>query len=134
MKQESNADRARSAKHAVALGCLLGMASLGAAQVDFAPERGTHLMPKDCRFEPDAAQCAADNRTLEFCRSERDAGATHACLRANQAPLVCDTQKSAGARERCARINRIYQPCKGKRGAELAACVEQRRSAEKRKK
>ncbi|HET7597973.1 MAG TPA: hypothetical protein VFK15_13660 [Burkholderiales bacterium] len=120
----------------IAFAFLLGGAAAASAQktTDFSPERGTHLMPKDCRFEPEPARCAEDNRALDFCRKERDATATHACLRANQSPLACETKKSAGARDRCARINRIYQPCKGQRGAELAACVEQRRAAEKRKK
>lgn len=101
---------------------------------EFEPERGTLLMPRDCRFEPDKARCAADNRAIEFCRNEKDAAAVHGCLRANQSPLVCTGKKSASAKQRCERINRIYQPCKGKRGTELGACVDQRRALEKRKK
>lgn len=92
------------------------------------------LIPRDCRFEPEKERCAADNRAIDFCRNEKDAGALHACLRANQSPLICDQKKSANARQRCERINRIYQPCKAKRGTELAACVDQRRKQEKRKK
>lgn len=113
---------------------LLGVACSALAQVGFEPERGTHLIPKDCRFEADRARCEEDNRALELCRKERDAGAVHTCLRANQSPLVCDAKKSASAKQRCERVNRIYQPCKGKRGEELAACVDQRRLQEKRKK
>ena len=41
---------------------------------------------------------------------------------------------SPAYQQRCERINRIYQPCKGKRGPELAACVEERRKQEKPKK
>ena len=104
------------------------------AQVDFEPHRGTLFIPKDCRFEKDKERCAADNRAMEFCKKERDADASHACLRANQSPLVCGEKKSDSAKDRCERINRIYQPCKGKRGDELASCIDQRRTQEKRKK
>jgi hypothetical protein len=117
------------------LACLLlGAATPTLAQVDFEPERGTLLIPRDCRFEPDKDRCMMDNRAIEFCRGEKNAGAAHTCLRANQSPLVCDPKKSTSARQRCERINRIYQPCKGKRGPELAACVDERRLREKRKK
>ncbi|MCI3950585.1 MAG: hypothetical protein K0R53_70 [Burkholderiales bacterium] len=126
--------RSLSVTHCVVLGILLGATSAAFAQVEFEPERGTHLIPKDCRFEPDKARCAEDNRAVDFCRKERDTGAVHTCLRANQSPLVCDAKKSASAKQRCERVNRIYQPCKGKRGTELAACVDQRRTQEKRKK
>lgn len=122
------------ALRSIALIVLLGAAQSAPAQVEFEPGRGTFLIPKDCRFEPDPKQCAADNRAIEFCRNERDANAVYVCLRANQSPLGCDTRKSAGAKARCERVNRIYQPCKGKRGKELAACVDQRRAQEKRKK
>ena len=117
------------------LACLLlGAATPTLAQVDFEPERGTLVIPRDCRFEPDKARCAVDNRAIEFCRKEKDTGAVQVCLRANQSPLACGTKKSSSARQRCERINRIYQPCKGRQGAELAACVDQRRAQEKRKK
>jgi len=119
---------------AVAMLLLLGASAGAGAQVEFEPGRATHLLPKDCRFEPDRARCEEDNKAIEFCRNERDTNAVHACLRANQSPLVCETRKSESAKQRCERINRIYQPCKGRRGTELAACVEQRRAAEKRKK
>lgn len=112
---------------------LLGAACGASAQVEFEPERGTHLIPRDCRFEPDKAQCEQDNRALDFCRNERNAGAVHACLRANQSPLNCVAKKSAGAKERCERINSIYQPCKGQRGDTLAACVDQRKLQERRR-
>lgn len=113
---------------------LLG-ASFGAgAQVEFEPGRATHLLPKDCRFEGDRARCEEDNKAIEFCRNEREANAVHTCLRANQSPLACDNRKSDSAKQRCERINRVYQPCKGKRGADLATCVDQRRTQEKRKK
>ena len=113
---------------------LLGAACSAFGQVEFEPERGTHLILRDCRFEPDKARCEADNRAIEYCHNEGDAGAVHACVRANQSPLVCETKKSGGAKQRCERVNRIYQPCKGKRGPELAACVDQSRLQEKRKK
>ena len=112
----------------------LVMAFSASAQVEFRPERSTHLMQKDCRFEPDRVRCEADNKAIDFCRKERDTNAVHTCLRANQSPLVCDGKKSESAKQRCERINRIYQPCKGKRGEDLAACVDQRRVQEKRKK
>lgn len=91
-------------------------------------------MPKDCRYERDKARCAADNRAVDFCRNEMDANTVFMCLRANQSPLPCEERKSASGKQRCERINRIYQPCKGKRGPELTACVDQRRGKEKRKK
>lgn len=115
---------------------LIGTAVAASAQPmgrDFEPERGTLVLPKDCRFERDQARCAADNRAIEFCRNEKDADTVHMCLRANQLPLACSERKSQSARHRCDRINRIYQPCKGKRGPELAACVDERRVKEKRK-
>ena len=124
-----------SRAHAPVLACLLlAAAAPGPAQVQFEPERGTLTIPKDCRFEPDKERCAADNRAIEFCRKEKDASLIHACLRANQPPLVCGTKKSASAKQRCERINRVYQPCKGKHGAELATCVDQHRLQDKRKK
>jgi hypothetical protein len=117
------------------LACILvGVAAAAPAQVQFEPERGTLVIPKDCRFEPDKERCAVDNRAIEFCRKEKDTGAVHVCLRANQSPLVCGAKKSSSAKQRCERINWIYQPCKGKRGADLATCVDQRRAQEKRKK
>ena len=117
------------------LACLLlGAATPTLAQVGFEPERGTLLIPRDCRFEPDKDRCMMDNRAIEFCRGEKNAGAVHTCLRANQSPLACAGKKSTSAKQRCERINRIYQPCKGKRGPELAACVDERRLREKRKK
>lgn len=120
--------------HAAVVACFMaGAAAPAPAQVQFEPERGTLTIPKDCRFEPDKDRCAADNRAIEFCRKEKDATLIHACLRANQPPLICGTKKSGGAQQRCERINRIYQPCKGKHGAELATCVDQHRTQEKRK-
>jgi hypothetical protein len=117
------------------LGCLLlGAAATALAQVQFEPERGTVVIPRDCRFEPDKERCAVDNRAIEFCRKEQDTAAVQVCLRANQSPLACGAKKSSSARQRCERINRIYQPCKGRQGAELAACVDARRAQEKRKK
>lgn len=116
------------------LACLLLGAAPIPAQVEFEPARGTLFIPRDCRFEPDKDRCTMDNRAIEFCRNEKNAGAVHTCLRANQSPLVCEQKKSTSARQRCERINRIYQPCKGKRGPELAACVDGRRLQEKRKK
>jgi hypothetical protein len=102
--------------------------------VQFEPERGTLVIPRDCRFEPDKARCAVDNSAIQFCRNETDAAAVHTCLRANQSPLVCTNKKSSSAKQRCERINRIYQPCKGKRGGDLAMCVDRLRAQEKRKK
>jgi hypothetical protein len=116
------------------LACFLAMPIAVVAQVDFQPDRGTLLIAKDCRFEKDKERCAEDNRAIDLCRKEKDAEAVHYCLRANQSPLVCETRKSDNARQRCERINRIYQPCKGKRGDDLAACIDQRRAQEKRKK
>jgi hypothetical protein len=104
------------------------------AQVQFEPDRGTLVIPKDCRFEADKARCAVDNKAIQFCRDELDAAAVHVCLRANQSPLVCTDKKSASAKQRCERINRIYQPCTGKRGGELATCVDRLRTQEKHKK
>ena len=121
-------------------GMLLTAALIGAAvcaptkAMEVPIERGTLVMPKDCRQEEDKARCAADNRAIEFCRNEKDANAVYQCLRANQSPLPCEERKSGSRKQRCERINRIYQPCKGKRGPELAACVDQRRAQEKRKK
>ena len=123
-------------------GALLALALLGAAALaadqgkftEFQPERGTLLMPQDCRRAQDKARCATDNRALEFCRNEKDANAVFVCLRANQSPLPCEGRKTASSKQRCERMNRIYQPCKGKRGSELAACVDQRRGRDKRKK
>ena len=114
---------------------LLGLALLGVAasaaeqskSAEFQPERGTLLMPRDCRQQPDKTRCAADNRAIEFCRGEKDANAVYICLRANQSPLPCEERKKPSGKQRCERLNRIYQPCKGKRGPDLAACVEQRR-------
>lgn len=117
----------------IVLGAAPALAQSG-GQVQFEPERGTMLIPRDCRFEPDKERCAVDNRGIEFCRNEKDASAMHACLRANQSPLVCTEKKSASGKQRCERINRTYQPCKGKRGTELAACVDQRRAQERPKK
>jgi len=121
--------------HVPFLACLLlGAAACAWAQVQFKPERGPLTIPKDCRFEPDKDRCGAENRAIEFCRKEKDANLVHACLRANQPPLVCETKKSASATQRCERINRVYQPCKNKHGTELATCVDQHRLQEKRKK
>jgi hypothetical protein len=117
------------------LACLLlGGAAATLAQVQFEPDRGTLLIPKDCRFEADKARCAVDNSAIQFCRNETDAAAVHTCLRANQSPLACADKKSSSAKQRCERINRIYQPCKGKRGGDLATCVDRLRAQEKRKK
>ncbi len=126
----------------IGIGALLGMALLGAAasaadqikDAEFQPERGTLLVPKDCRQERDKPRCAADNRAIEFCRKEKDANAVYVCLRANQSPLPCEERKKPSSKQRCERINRIYQPCKGKRGPDLAACVDQRRGRGKDKK
>lgn len=123
-------------------GALLALALLGAAALaadqgkitEFQPERGTLLMPQDCRQAQDKARCVTDNRALEFCRNEKDANAVFVCLRANQSPLPCGGRKTASNKKRCERMNRIYQPCKGKRGSELAACVDQRRERRKGKK
>ena len=123
-------------------GALLALALLGAAAsaadqgkiTEFQPERGTLLMPQDCRRAQDKARCATDNRALEFCRNEKDANAVFVCLRANQSPLPCEGRKTASNKQRCERMNRIYQPCKGKRGSELAACVDQRRGRGKGRK
>ena len=123
-------------------GALLALALLGAAALatgqttgtEFEPERGTLLMPKDCRQERDKARCATDNRALEFCRNDKNTNAVFVCLRANQSPLPCEERKNASGKQRCERMNRIYQPCKGKRGAELATCVDQRRGRGKGKK
>jgi hypothetical protein len=134
----ASAEMLMSSGGALILACLLLGAAVPAlaqsGRVQFEPERGTLVIPRDCRFEPDKARCTADNRAIEFCRNEKDAGAVHACLRANQSPLVCAEKKSTSAKQRCERINRIYQPCKGKRGTDLATCVDQRRALEKRKK
>lgn len=119
---------------AVTLSATAVPASAQSSGIDFQPERGTLLMPKDCRYELDKARCAADNRAIEFCRSEKDTNTVYICLRANQSPLPCAEKKSDSGKKRCERINRVYQPCKGKRGAELAACVDQHRVREKRKK
>ena len=116
---------------------LLGAAASAADQIKgtkFQPERGTLLMPKDCRQERDKPRCAADNRAIDFCRNEKDANTVHICLRANQSPLPCEARKNASGKQRCERMNRIYQPCKGKRGPELVACVDQRRGRGKGKK
>ena len=121
---------------------LLGLALLGAAAsaadqtkgTEFQPGRGTLLMPKDCRQERDKPRCAADNRAIDFCRNEKDANAIHVCLRANQSPLPCEERKKPSGKQRCERMNRIYQPCKGKRGPELAVCVGERRGRGKGKK
>jgi hypothetical protein len=123
-------------------GALLGLALFGAAtsaaelakDAEFQPERGTLLMPRDCRQDRDKPRCAADNRAIEFCRNERNTNAVYVCLRANQSPLPCEERKKPSGKQRCERINRIYQPCKGKRGADLAACVDQRRGRGKDKK
>ena len=118
----------------VALAFTGAVVSLQTRALDIRAERGTLAMPKDCQQERDKARCAADNRAIEFCRTESDANTLYVCLRANQSPLPCDEKKRARTRHRCERINRIYQPCKGKRGPELNACVDQRRAQEKRKK
>jgi len=123
-------------------GVLLALALLAAAALaadqdkiaEFQPERGTLLIPQDCRQARDKARCATDNRALEFCRNEKDANAVFVCLRANQSPLPCEGRKTASNKQRCERMNRVYQPCKGKRGSELAACVDQRRERGKSKK
>ncbi len=127
-----------SAANSVVLALTLVAASTPAfaqtREIDIKPERGTLLMRKDCRYEKDKARCAADNRAIDFCRNEMDANTVFMCLRANQSPLPCEEKKSASGKQRCERINRIYQPCKGKRGPELTACVDQRRVKDKRKK
>jgi hypothetical protein len=123
-------------------GALLGLALLGASAsaagqtkaAEFQPGRGTLLMPKDCRQERNKLRCTADNRAIDFCRDERDANAVYVCLRANQSPLPCEVRKKTSVRQRCERMNRVYQPCKGKRGPELAACVDQNRGRGKGKK
>lgn len=124
------------------MGALLGLALFGAAAsaadqtkgAEFQPGRGTLLMPKDCRRERDKPRCAADNRAIDFCRNETDANAVYVCLRANQSPLPCEERSKPRSKQRCERMNRIYQPCKGTRGPELAACVDQRRGRGKGKK
>ena len=123
-------------------GALLAVALLGAVAsaadhgkvAEIQPQRGTLLMPKDCRREQDTARCATDNRAIEFCRNEKDANAVFVCLRANQSPLLCEGRKTASNKSRCERMNRIYQPCNGKRGPELTACVDQRKGRGKGKK
>lgn len=120
----------------VLLACsLLGIAAAAQpTEWQITPRREPLLIPKDCRFQPDKARCVADNRAIDFCRDEMDAKGVYICLRANQSPLRCEDRTKAGAKARCERMNRIYQPCKGMRGNELAACVERRRALEKRDK
>jgi hypothetical protein len=113
---------------------LAATAATQAAAWQITPHRDPLLMPKDCRFERDKARCVADNRAIDFCRDEKDAKTVYICLRANQSPLACEDRTKAAAKSRCERMNRVYQPCKGMRGDELAACVDRRRAQEKRKK
>jgi len=79
----------------------------------------------DCSKARDPAQCAAHNKALEVCGTQRGPG-HRACMEDNMPAPDCSKARNP---QRCEAMEKVRVACKGKVGPERAACQRENRPA-----